>query len=308
MFGYDRSMRTFATRSPSAPAPAPRFAPVAQPRRDDAPRGHHHFGRLAVFGLVPQPGSDRIHEPLLDQFSQQMGVPRERASAHGGDYESWLLGRPIMPRAIHLTLDMQLPGIPPPDYSQDQQQLGAWEQANLVFSTRQTSLCDHVTNGGVESSFVTDVGFELTQAHFEYFIARHVRENMTDQGSDVSLRLAWRQIHNRITTHAREHFTRYRRVVQSMETVIRQRLASLPTRLNPIRIPQADLETYVAQLQAHLLGRLRFELWQTTCDWENQDYPHLLDGIPGVRGRFVPNCQARPVVPPEPVLPLVVTP
>jgi hypothetical protein len=36
---------------------------------------------------------DPIHDPLLDAFSQETGVPRERASQHSPEYEAWLLGR-----------------------------------------------------------------------------------------------------------------------------------------------------------------------------------------------------------------------
>lgn len=36
---------------------------------------------------------DPIHGPILDTFSRETGVPRDRASQHSPEYEAWLLGR-----------------------------------------------------------------------------------------------------------------------------------------------------------------------------------------------------------------------
>lgn len=254
-----------------------------------------------VHGLIP-PLRDEIHEPLIEQYSQETGVPREEVTQHDRDYRAWILSK------INITLDMPVPNVnPPPDYSRDENQLGAWERANFHLNARQLFICDRVVNNNIESSFVTDVEISFTQSAFEYFIARHIDENMNDYSLSPGDRRTWRRIDGRIRIHAQEHFRRYREVVASMRQTIRRRLAALPTRNNPIQIPQRDLEAYVGDLLQHLVARLHFELWQTTCDWENTDYPKLLQGIPNVQGRFVPACDPAPVVPPEPIM-LVVTP
>jgi hypothetical protein len=261
-----------------------------------------------VQGRIGPPG-DAVHGPLLDRYSHDTGLPRDTVTQHDPGYEAWLLGRPIAPPPINITLDMPVPGADPvPDYSQDENQLGAWEIANFPFSAQQFFNCDHVINNGIESSFVTDIGIRFTRSTFQYFIARHIYENMNDRARDIGERITWRRIHGRILRHAHEHFVRYRQVVASMRQTIMQRFAALPDRNSPIRIPQQELEAYISNLLPYLVARLHFELWQTTCNWEHADYPTLLSGI-SVSGTFVTACdQQRPIVPPEPIMPMVVTP
>lgn len=262
---------------------------------------------FSIHGRTPPPG-DAIHDPLLDRYSRETGLPRNTVTQHDRGYEAWLLGKPIATPPINIALDMKVPAIPPPDYSQDETQLGAWERANFLFTAQTLFVCDHVINNGIESSFVTDIGLRMTQPTFQYFIARQLYENMNDRGKPAGERVTWRRLHDRIRQHAQEHFTRYRQVTDTMRQMISQRFAALPTRNSPIRIPQQELETYTRNLLLYLVARLRFELWQTTCDWERTDYPNLPRGIPNVQGRFVPACDPRPSVPPEPIMPVVVTP
>jgi hypothetical protein len=40
---------------------------------------------------------DRIHDPILDDFSRETGVPRDRASQHSDEYRTWLSGKFINP-------------------------------------------------------------------------------------------------------------------------------------------------------------------------------------------------------------------
>lgn len=257
-------------------------------------------------------GTDRIHSTLLDEYSRDSGIPRDMVTQHDPGYEAWLRQRssattaPALP--ININVNMNLPATnPAADYSRDETQLGAWEKANLLFSVQQTSACDSIINNAVEYSFVTDIGIRFTRADFEYFIAQHIFENMNDHGLDVSTRVIWRQIHGRIMVHAREHFVRYRQVVETMRQDFLQRFSALPNRNNPIQIPKQDLETYVNDLLQYLTARLHYELWQTTCNWEHTDYPTLLRGL-SVSGSFVPACGSAPVVPPEPQLPIIITP
>lgn len=282
--------------------------------------GHSFFGGENS-GIQRQPiqETDPIHTSLLDQYSRDSGIPRERVTQHDPGYEAWLMQRrsatispattttPALP--VNITLDMSVPATnPAADYTRDETQLGAWEKANILLNVQQSFSCDRIVNNGIESSFVTDIGIRFTRADFEYFIARHIYENMNDHAREVSERIIWRQIHGRIMVHAREHFTRYRQVIAAMQQDFQQRLSALPNRNNPIQISQQELETYVSALLQYLIARLHFELWQTTCNWEHADYPNLLRGIPNVSGRFVPACGSPPIVPAAPVLPIVVTP
>lgn len=264
-------------------------------------------------------GTDRIHSSLLDQYSRDSGIPRDIVTQHDPGYAAWLRQRstattatttatatPALP--ININVDMNLPATnPAADYTRDETQLGAWEKANLLLNVQQSSACDSIVNNGIESSFVTDIGIRFTRANFEYFIAQHIYENMNDLGRDISERVTWRRIHGRIVVHAREHFVRYRQVVETMRQDFLQRFSALPNRNNPIQISKQDLETYVNSLLQYLTARLHFELWQTTCNWEHTDYPTLLRGL-SVGGRFVPACGTAPAVPQEPTLPIIITP
>ncbi|MBA4058102.1 MAG: hypothetical protein C0490_25515 [Marivirga sp.] len=270
----------------------------------------------AAIQRQPSGEPDRIHGPLLDQYSKDSGLPRDSVTQHDPGYKIWLQQRsttiqgkaaPALP--INIILDMNAPATDPaPDYSKDETQLGAWERANFLLNVQQSFSCDKIVNNGIESSFVTDIGIRFTRADFEYFIARHIYDNMTDRTKDVSERIIWRRIHGRILIHSREHFARYRQVVDSMRQDFLQRFSALPNKNNPIQISQQELEAYVSSLLQYLVAKLQFELWKTTCNWEHADYPNLLKGIPNVSGRFVPACGQQPVVPPAPILPIVVTP
>lgn len=306
-------MGTLSEKQQRAPQTAPTHrvssdVPAAPGRGQRLPilKLQRTVGNHAVQRLLGR--EDPIHDPLLDQYSRDTGLPRDTVTQHDPGYEAWILGNQAPQPPITITLDLPVPAIPAPNYSQDEQQLGAWERANFVFTARQLFSCDHTTSNGSEESFVTDIGIELTQGRFEYFIARHIHEHAQDRGLPPDVRNTWSRIHLRIRQHAGEHFVRYRQVIDSTRQALMQRFVALPTRNRPLRIPQVELETYVSALLAHLVGRLRFELWQTTCDWEHADYPNLLRGIPNVGGRIVPACDPRPAVPPEPIMPIVVTP
>lgn len=274
---------------------------------DHSIKGNNTFFGPANRPKVPNiqralPEGDPIHSPLLDQYSRATGLPRDAVAQHDPGYERWLI-------PINITLDMPVPSsIPNPDYSKDEDELNAWEQANFKFTPQISFNCDSVVNNGVQSSFVTDVEIRLTQARFEYFIARHIQEGRSNR-TNRRARITWTQIHRRIKTHAREHFVLYRQTVDEMEEQFYEKLSSLPNRFNPVQVSQQELETYVESLLRYLIARLRYRLWQVTCNWERTDYPNILQGIPNViSGRLTPSCGPQPTVPPVPVLPTRVTP
>lgn len=256
---------------------------------------------------------DPIHGPLLDRYSEETGLPRETVTQHDPGYEAWLLrssrsqGRRSQP-PINITLDMNVPTIPGPDYSRTEDQLGAWEKVRFQSIPQISYTCGHVMTGGVESSYVTDIGLQLTRPRFEYFIARHIYQRSRGHGLDRGARGTWITIHSRVRRHAREHFTRFRQVIRSMRQSISQSFAALPTRDNPVQIPQAELEAYIDSLLRYYVARIAYELWETTCEWERTDYPRLLRGIPSVSGSIRPACDPEPSVPPQPIMPVVVRP
>ena len=228
-----------------------------------------------VCGKVPRL-RDPIHDPLLDQYSQETGLPRETVTQHDPGYEAWLLGG-----STKIAVDMQVPARnPTPDYSRDESALKAWERANLRFSTRAYGTCSHLTRNGAEWSFVTEVHFEMLRPEFEYFIAREISENMNDRTKPTEERIAWRQIHSRILVHAAQHFVRFRQIVESMKQTVLSRLSALPNQHHPVQLPEQVLQGYIDDLLAYLSAKLHYELWKTTCDWEKNDYPTLLKGIP----------------------------
>ena len=87
--------------------------------------------------------------------------------------------------SINIVLNMPVPDSDPiPNYSRSEGLLGAWEQANFIAPITASFSCDHVMNNGIESSFVTDINFEINNPRFEYFIAQHIHDNMTYRRSN----------------------------------------------------------------------------------------------------------------------------
>jgi len=263
----------------------------------------HFFSipKIMIQGRFNPPG-DANHDPLLDQYGRESGIPRDRVTQQDPGYEQWLRDR-----HVHITLDMPVPAIPTPDHSRDEYQLRAWEKADFTFEPQLSFRCDHVLVDGSERSFVSDIGIRLTNSTFHYFIARHIYENSVGLGVERGARHTWLTIYNRIDRHAREHFYRYEQVIDSMRLTLMQWFATLPTRNNPVTIPQGELEAYLEESFQYYVASLRAELSRTTCDWEQADYPNLLRGIPSVGGRLVPSCDPIPAVPPMPIMPTAVT-
>src|SRR5262249_14121665 len=87
------------------------------------------FPQFLVQGRAPVPG-DPVHDPILDKFSGETGLPRDQVTQHDPAYEAWLLGHPLAPAGLNITVDMSTPATNPgPDYSKDENTLNAWEKA-----------------------------------------------------------------------------------------------------------------------------------------------------------------------------------
>jgi hypothetical protein len=68
---------------------SPFFTPGAQ-RVGQAAPFFQPAPRAPVIQRSPSPRNDRIHDFLLDEFSQDTGVPRDRATQHDPAYATWL--------------------------------------------------------------------------------------------------------------------------------------------------------------------------------------------------------------------------
>jgi len=143
----------------------------------------------------------------------------------------------------------------------------------------------------------------FTQKHEPTHIARHIWDNAFDKSKPLDERLPWIKIHQRVYTHAYVHIDRYRKAALKMEEEIRKMIKNLPTRDKPLAVLQSDLDDYMIKLCNYLAARIEFEFWKTTCDWEKEDYPRLLKGIPSVGGSLAVNCQPQPILLPIPLSP-----
>jgi hypothetical protein len=84
----EREANVLGTRA--ARAPGPNFPPLAAMHGGVArPNGN----RGTALQRNPLRHPDPIHDPLLDEFSADTGIPRERASQHDPTYEAWLTVR-----------------------------------------------------------------------------------------------------------------------------------------------------------------------------------------------------------------------
>lgn len=197
--------------------------------------------------------------------------------------------------------------IPLPDYSQTDKDLKAWEKAIFHFQPMFIPDCEQIDLNGIPHSFVKNITFGFQKSRYSFFIAKHIKDNIDNASNAGNLQLAniWRSINRRIIIHSRTHFKKYERVVHKMKIEIHNELCGLPAKGNPIPISKSNLEKHIINLMQHLTGKLRFELWKTTCDWEKEDYPRLFKKLP-VSATLKPSCGTAPKIPPKPILPIVV--
>jgi hypothetical protein len=214
---------------------------------------------------------------------------------------------------FNLHLLMTLPNDnPKPDYSKGSKQLGVWENADLHFNVKHFALCDSIQKGGKDSSFVTDIAFELTDPVFIFEIANEISRGMTgdldvDEIPGVTdptskqTRILFHQINQRIVIHSKQHFDQYRQIIVEEEKLIRKKLAELPGKSKPRKMAKKDLESYVNSMLEFLIADLRFKLWKKACEHEKHDYPTLLKGL-DVVAMFMVKCPPQPKQLAEPLL------
>jgi hypothetical protein len=215
---------------------------------------------------------------------------------------------------FNLKLLMTLPNDDPkPDYSKGTKQLGVWEHADLHFDVKRFVLCDSIQKSGKESSFVTDIGFELTNPVFIFEIANEISRGMTgslDVGefpgvtdpTSKETRIIFHQVNQRIVNHSKQHFAQYRQVVMDAEKEIRKKLAELPGKTKPKKMAKKDLESFVNSTFDYLIADLKLKLYEKSCQHEKDDYGAMLKGINGIFATFVVNCGPKPKQLAEPLL------
>ena len=214
---------------------------------------------------------------------------------------------------FNLHLLMTLPNDnPKPDYSKGSKQLGVWENADLHFNVKHFALCDSIQKDGKDSSFVTDIGFELTDPVFIFEIASEISRGMTGDldvneipgvtdPTSKETQILFHQINQRIVNHSKQHFDQYRQIVIEEEKLIRKKLAELPGKSKPKKMAKKDLESYVNSMLEFLIADLKYKLWKKSCEHEKHDYPTLLKGL-NVFAMFMVKCPPQPKQLAEPLL------
>lgn len=82
-----------------------RAAPAAAPWQADAFAPPVSARAGVPGGVVQRRGDDPIHDPLLDEFSNETGIPRDQASQHDPLYEVWLDFRTLDRLSVDVLLD-----------------------------------------------------------------------------------------------------------------------------------------------------------------------------------------------------------
>ncbi len=201
------------------------------------------------------------------------------------------------PSPIRFQINLSPPsGRPRPDYNSTESQLGAWERVRLTYTPLASFNTDTTSDG---RPYVTSVAFGLQNQRYSYQIAQHIYQ----QSRSGNNRTTWLRVLSEIRGHSREHFNRFEETLRQFDSELSRHFAGLPGRHNPAAVSMELLDSHMESLLRHLHGRLNYLLWQTTCDWENTDYPRLFRGITNINVNLSPNCGPAPHVPPLPILP-----
>jgi hypothetical protein len=214
---------------------------------------------------------------------------------------------------LHMVMDVPKDD-PKPDYSRSSNDIGAWENADFHFDLKRFVICDSIQEGDVESSFVTDIGWQLNNPRFLFQIANEIYRGMNgslnvdevpgvQDPTSKEVMIIFHQINIRILRHSKEHFARYRQAVLEEEKQLRNKLLTLPGKSKPKKMAKKQLESFANSMLDFLVSEFKYKLWKITCELEHRDYPKLLVGIHGVSGIFAVTCDAdKPKVLPEPIL------
>jgi hypothetical protein len=92
--GLEREADALGARASGGVAATP-VTPAAAPLR----------AATAAGGVVQRKPEDGLHGPVLDEFSADMGVPRDQANAHSPAYNSWIVIKPVQSLPTEQLLD-----------------------------------------------------------------------------------------------------------------------------------------------------------------------------------------------------------
>ena len=214
-------------------------------------------------------------------------------------------------KATAFDIDLGLPeGIPTPDFSQTEDQLGAWEKARFEGRLRfKVSTAETAVKGGKPGSYVSLLGISFDNPRFQVSIARHLRDNAKDATKQTRERNQWGRILFLIRTHAFSHLDIFRNAARNLEAVFKELFKQfpVPTAKKPWAIPKEDLDTYLNSVGKFLGAVVEREFWEKTCEWEKKDYPVLTKTLSSL-DVFLPqglqvNCGPKPKSPDVPLPP-----
>ncbi|MBL7740232.1 MAG: DUF4157 domain-containing protein [Chitinophagaceae bacterium] len=253
---------------------------------------------------TPVSTEDDLHAPLLSQYNE-VNPFDEESNVHTVEYAQWLHDKTN--GLSHIIINMQAPvSDPKPDYSKNMSDLNAMETADFITNIHGSFSVDTITVKGNQKSFIREINFEFRNPKFIYYMASEIDKGI--QPGNRS-RIAWRQIQLRILRHAEEHFRRYRAVTDEIKRIVDIEFRNLPRYSWPSGLPKSDMETYTQELILHLISKLKYRLWETTCDWERVSYPTLFKGITSISVQGLrANCPPQPALTPYPLKPILVTP
>ncbi|KAA9396694.1 DUF4157 domain-containing protein [Haloarcula sp. CBA1130] len=194
--------------------------------------------------------------------------------------------------------------VPSPNYDQTLTDLGALEQATLKTRPEIDSAIRETTDDqGTTKSYVERVEVDF-RARYEYHIAK--RFDPSQHRGTSGTAGTFRDIRRLIDRHATEHFVRFDAVLTRIGNNLREELADLPSRVDPVGVSRGVLREYVRELVEHYRGKLDRAAWEATCEWEREDYAALakrIDSLPGVNaGTITVDCGNPPAVPQKPSL------
>ncbi|HMK55490.1 MAG TPA: hypothetical protein VK448_02505 [Dissulfurispiraceae bacterium] len=280
--------------------PSPVFLQSTSSPIDDLFFLQRTVGNQAVQGLFKWGGENRLLTKLCPGAA---GISLQR-QPKGGEEKKGAEKSKMMPADFVIDLSTPVKN-PEPDYSKNEDELGVWEKAvflshfEFAYATEAITMPDKK-----QGSYVSTVSAKFVNPEFSVRIASELLEN--SKFKPTGERTTWITIHSRVRRHAYVHIDRYRDAAKKMENEIHKSFDNLPTVDTPLPVSKADLDSYMESLGLYLSARVAYELWKTTCDWEKEDYPRLLKGIPNVSGILKVACDPRPDVPAIPLLPVSV--
>jgi hypothetical protein len=149
--------------------------------------------------------------------------------------------------------------------------------------------------------FVKDLSIRVAFG-LEYFVARDLQDNIINavNAGDTFLTKFYRWLLLRVTSHARQHYEQFVKVIMAWEGEIKDDLVkTLPTDQKPTSLQELEIKKRIGALVADWVAELDNRLKRAAFDWEKKDYPLIewqMTHYPGV-SVFMPMGFSLPPVP-----------